>query len=71
MIEEPALPRRGRGAALAELSREDLDLYAVEELDERLDGLGEEIERTRRARDRKQASKSAADSVFSLGGKAG
>lgn len=69
MIEEPAAPRRGRGAALLDLGREDLDLYAVEELDERIEGLTAEIERTRRARDRKQASKSAADSVFSLGAK--
>lgn len=65
MSEEPATPRRGRGALLIDLAREDLDLYAVEELAERVELLAAEIERSRRARDRKQASKSAADSVFS------
>ena len=66
MIEEPAAPRRGRGALLADLGREDLDLYAVEELDERIAGLEAEIARTRAQRGRKQSSRSAADAVFSL-----
>lgn len=70
MIEEPALPRHGRGALLIELAREDLDLYAVEELDERLELLQLEMDRVRRAREKKSASRSLADSVFSLGGKA-
>ncbi len=71
MIEEPAPPRRGRGALLDDLAREDLDLYAVEELDERIQLLQAEIERARRFRERKDASKSLADSVFSLGAKGG
>lgn len=66
MSEEPAPPRRGRGALVADLGREDLDLYAVEELDERIEGLQAEIDRTRRQRERKQSSRSAADSIFSL-----
>lgn len=66
MIDEPAAPRRGRGALLQDLAREDLDLYAVEELDERVAALQSEIDRTRAFRERKQATRSAADAVFSF-----
>ena len=31
MLEEPVEPRRVRGAAMAELSREDLELFGVDE----------------------------------------
>lgn len=64
MIEEPAEPRRGRGQALMEVAREDLDLYAVEELQERIDLLQAEIARTRAQLDRKQAGRAAADALF-------
>jgi uncharacterized small protein (DUF1192 family) len=64
MMEEAASPRRLRGQMLVELSREDLDLYAVEELQERIDQLGAEIGRTQAQLDRKQASRSAADALF-------
>lgn len=63
---EDALPRPGRGATLRELGREDLDPYAVEELQERLAGLEAEIARTRAAMDKKQARRSAADALFSF-----
>ena len=68
MMEEPALPRTGRGAALLDLAREDLDLHAVEELQERIASLEAEIARARRAIDRKQAGRAAADALFSSKG---
>jgi uncharacterized small protein (DUF1192 family) len=64
MLEDPAPPRRARGAALAELSREDLDLYAVEELRERIDMLQAEAVRTQAQLERKQAGRAAADALF-------
>ncbi len=64
MMEEAASPRRIRGQMLVELSREDLDLYAVEELQERIDLLGAEIGRTRAQMERKQAGRAAADALF-------
>lgn len=66
MIEEPAAPRRGRGALVQDLAREDLDLYAVEELEERAAALRAEVDRTLAARDRKTSTRSAADAVFSF-----
>ncbi|MBC6980263.1 MULTISPECIES: DUF1192 domain-containing protein [unclassified Caulobacter] len=63
------LPRpTGRGAALADLKREDLDLYGVEELEERIAVLEAEAARSRAALDGKQAKKSAADALFSFKG---
>jgi uncharacterized small protein (DUF1192 family) len=70
-MEEPALARPKRGAALVEASREDLDPYAVEELEARIVQLGDEIERTRKVMDRKRKGRSAADSLFSLPGDQG
>lgn len=66
-MEEPASPRLQRGALLNDLAREDLDLYAVAELNERIARLEAEIERTRDAMDRKQSGRAAADSLFSFG----
>ncbi len=61
------LPRPGgRGALLADLRREDLDPYAVEELDERIARLEAELERTRKARESKRARRDAADALFSF-----
>ena len=65
MSEDPVSARVGRGALVQSLSLEDLDLYSVEELGERIASLTAEIDRARSARDRKQASKSAADALFS------
>ena len=67
MMEDPAPPRAARGAMLLELAREDLDLYAVEDLKERIAKLEAEIGRTRTALDRKQAGRAAADALFSFG----
>jgi uncharacterized small protein (DUF1192 family) len=60
-------PRPQRGAALKALSREDLDLYSVEELQERIGALEAEIARDRTAIEAKTAKKSAADALFNFG----
>jgi uncharacterized small protein (DUF1192 family) len=67
MMEEPAAPRIARGAALIEATREDLDLYAVGDLEERIERLRDEIDRTRSALDRKKNGLAAADALFSRG----
>ena len=67
MMEEPAAPRIARGAALIEATREDLDLYAVGDLEERIERLQDEIVRTRSALDRKKNGLAAADAFFSFG----
>ncbi|WP_396593688.1 DUF1192 family protein [Brevundimonas sp. R86498] len=59
-------PRPQRGAALTALGREDLDLYAVEELGERIEALEAEITRVRTALAAKAAKKSAADALFNF-----
>jgi uncharacterized small protein (DUF1192 family) len=64
MIEEAEPVRRPRGAALTELLREDLELYAVSDLRERIEALEGEIVRTRAQMERKQAGRAAADSLF-------
>ena len=64
MLEEAAEPRRGRGQALIELGREDLEIYGVEDLKERIALLGAEIERTQAQLGRKQAGRAAADAFF-------
>ena len=64
-MDEPAEPRRGRGAALSEALREDLEIFGVEELGERIELLEAEVARTRAQLDRKKATRSAADAFFS------
>ena len=66
MILDDLEPRPERGATLAALGREDLDLYSVAELQERIDALQAEIDRARRAIDGKQAKKNAADALFNF-----
>ena len=65
-MDEPAAPRVARGAALIEATREDLDVYAVGDLEDRIERLQEEIGRTRAALDRKKNGLAAADSLFSI-----
>jgi uncharacterized small protein (DUF1192 family) len=65
MTDEPVEPRRQRGAALLELAREDLDLYAIADLEERIGVLEDEIIRTRAQIDRKRSGRDAADALFS------
>ncbi len=59
-------PRPQRGAMLTALGREDLDLYSVDELSERIEALTGEIDRARAAIERKNAKKSAADALFNF-----
>jgi uncharacterized small protein (DUF1192 family) len=59
-------PRPQRGAAMTALGREDLDLYSVEELGERIEALQGEITRARGAIEAKAAKKSAADALFNF-----
>lgn len=66
MVEDMVPPRWVRGASLNELAREDLDLYAAGDLEERIDRLSGEIERTRAVLERKRAGRAAADALFSL-----
>lgn len=56
--------RRTRGQALAELAREDLELYGVEELRERIEALEAEIARAHAAISKKQSGRAAADALF-------
>ena len=67
MTFEDLEPRPARGATLTALGREDLDLYSVQELDERIEALNGEIERVKAAIARKQDKKSAADALFNFG----
>ena len=67
MLDEPAEPRRGRGFALIDLAKEDLDLYGTEELEDRIEQLQAEIFRTRSQLDRKKAGRAAADAMFKFG----
>jgi uncharacterized small protein (DUF1192 family) len=64
MMEEPAEPKRVRGQILVEMAREDLELYAVEELKERIAALQAEIERAKAQMDRKLSGRAAADALF-------
>jgi uncharacterized small protein (DUF1192 family) len=64
MMDEPAEPRRARGHALIEAIREDLDPYAVDELQERIELLQAEIARTTAQIGRKQSGRAAADALF-------
>ena len=67
MLEEPVEPRRARGAALVEITREDLELFGVDELETRIERLQAEIARTKGQLDRKKAGRAAADALFSFG----
>jgi len=64
MLEEAVEPRRGRGQALTDLMREDLELYGVDDLKERIEHLTAEIGRAQAQIDRKQAGRAAADALF-------
>ena len=65
MIDE-SLPRPARGAALALVRKEDLELYGAEELLERIADLEAEIDRARKALDSREAKRTAADALFSF-----
>jgi uncharacterized small protein (DUF1192 family) len=65
MAEEPAEARRARGQALLDVTREDLELFGTDELQERIALLEAEIVRVRGQLTRKQSSRAAADALFS------
>ena len=64
-MEEPAEVRVGRGQRLIEACREDLELFGVSELEERLDILASERARVQAQIDRKRSGRAAADAFFS------
>ena len=66
-MEEPAEVRVGRGQRLVEAVREDLELFGVAELEERIDVLRSEIARCQAQIDRKRAGRAAADALFGAG----
>lgn len=63
-MEDPAEVRVGRGQRLVEATREDLELYGVAELEERLEILEAEARRVRAQIDRKRSGRAAADALF-------
>lgn len=64
-MDEPAEMRVGRGQRLAEAVKEDLELFAVSDLEERIEILQAEIARSQAQIARKRSSLSAADALFS------
>jgi uncharacterized small protein (DUF1192 family) len=64
-MEEPAEVRVGRGQRLLEAVREDMDLFGVAELEERIEVLQSEIARVKAQIERKKAGRAAADAIFS------
>ena len=60
-------PRPQRGEPLRALSREDLDVYAVEDLQQRIAALEAEIARSHAAIETKRSKKNAADALFNFG----
>jgi uncharacterized small protein (DUF1192 family) len=65
MMEEASDIRPSRGQRLTDALREDLELYAVAELEDRIDQLRSEIARVQAQIDRKRAGRAAADALFS------
>ena len=66
MIEEVAEPRPIRGETVRALTREDLELYGRDELEERVEQLKAEIARVEAQLQRKHAGFAAADALFSI-----
>ena len=64
MAEEPAEARRARGQALLDVTKEDLELFGTDELEERIALLEGEIARVRGQMAKKQSSRAAADALF-------
>lgn len=60
-------PRPQRGEPLRALSREDLDVYSIEDLEERIAAMDAEIQRARAAIEAKRSKKNAADALFNFG----
>lgn len=66
MSEEPAEARRARGQALVDLTREDLELFGANELQDRILMLEAEIARAKSQLARKDVSRAAADAIFKI-----
>lgn len=66
-IDEPADVRVGRGQRLTEAVKEDLELFGIEELEERIAVLNAEIARVQVQIDKKRSGRAAADALFSGG----
>ena len=64
-MDEPVETRVGRGQRLIEAVREDLELYGVAELEERIEILQSEVTRVNAQIDRKRSGRAAADALFS------
>lgn len=64
MTDEPAEARRQRGQGLIDMAREDLELYGVQELSERIEALEVEIVRIRGQIAKRAATRAAADALF-------
>ena len=65
MAQEDAEPiRKARGWAIAEISKEDLEMFGFVELEERIEALQREIARVRAQLERKRAGRAAADAFF-------
>jgi uncharacterized small protein (DUF1192 family) len=64
-MDEPVDVRIGRGQRLHEALKEDLELYGVAELEERIELLQAEIARVQAQVERKRAGRAAADALFS------
>ena len=60
-------PRPQRGEPLRALSRDDLDVSAVEDLQARIAALEAVIARSRAAIETKRSKKNAADALFNFG----
>jgi uncharacterized small protein (DUF1192 family) len=66
-IDEPADVRVGRGQRLTEAVKEDLELFGIEELEERIAALNAEIARVQAQIEKKRSGRAAADALFSGG----
>ena len=64
MFEEPAETSAFSGRALNETTHEDLEIYGVSELEERIEALQAEIERTKAQLTKKKAGRDAANALF-------
>jgi uncharacterized small protein (DUF1192 family) len=63
-MDEPVEVRVGRGQRLNEAVREDLELFSISDLEERIGQLEGEIARCRSQIERKKAANAAADALF-------
>lgn len=65
-MEEELTARVQRGQALVAVGREDLELYGVEELDERVGLLEAEIDRTKAEIGKRGSKRAAAEALFNF-----